>query len=202
MPEQNINWKNNFAKIKRQAIPTTIGMGNTQVGGGNLPFILFGANKWLSKLHYGSAASIKFQIAGGATTQAELLKQSQTQPFRVTYWNIVSDDVANVNQALTITYQDANGTTINEVVTLGAYFDMYQISQNEVVFKYPVKVDGDFWISGYMTPSSKMLILPYPDSIVNTSNALFDEGDVVEQFDIPPMSNFIEFLNKIRNGKV
>ena len=157
------------------------------------PFVLFGKNRYSNVVNYGSYGAISYNISGGAATYPELLEQSAIKPFKVVDWMLVTNDANNFNQTLSITYQDANGKTIVDTITLQAYFDAYQISPTKMILKYPVDVSGDFFITGIVKVNTNLQIIVFPDTIVNISN-LLDEGDILECFDKHESSLILQYL--------
>jgi hypothetical protein len=195
----SMGWIEDFLKVRRKAIPYTIRLANTDVPQPLLSYILFGANRYSDDTNYGSRAGVTQTVAGGGATYRELLAQSQTKPFKVKYWFISTSNVNNFLQSIVFNWEDADGVKYSEAVSLFQYIDMYQISTTSVAFKFPATIDGKFWISSAFITDTTVSITIYPDIIADPTNLLneHDEGDLVEQFDEPVISEFLKAVKRM-----
>lgn len=189
----------NCFRKKRLAKPYVVKIIRSAAAGST--FVLLGYNRYGDVDFYGSSPSVSYQVSGGTSTYEEFINQSSDRPFWANKWSILSDTPANLQQVLNVTYRNANGRAISDVILLNDFLDMYQSYGAKIDFDFPTLIDGAFYITGTIQVSSDITFLIYPEVIANKSKLLYDEGDMIEDYEEPIQSNLMEYLKKLRDAK-
>jgi hypothetical protein len=167
-----------FNKCNRS--PYAIGLTNISRGATSIAnFVLFGYNKYSKVANYGSDVNVVYSMTN--SSYPEMLATSTFNPFIIKQFRIFSSNQSNLNQILSINYENANGIANSEDLALSTYISTYQVLQQTRVVDIKYKADGTFFILGTLQPNSSMLFVILPDVAVNISN-LMDEGDIYEYF--------------------
>jgi hypothetical protein len=158
-------------------------------GGTTVNAILFGFNDNFSagpgtagQGAYGNNIAINVASAIPGVSYERLITQSQNKPFDIGLWRFsCGTPGAQLDVTMTITYVDANGRTCTDPVPLSNYKDAYQQQNTIIDVWYPVKIDGNTYITlpitGATTTSTNPLTISmFPRSIADQANQLVGGG--------------------------
>ena len=163
-------------------------------------WVLFGFNRFHDSVNFGSNAGITITVAGAS--YIELLNESNDFPFKIKKWSFITDNTLNLGQVLTATCRDANGNTFAKDIVLLESFDVMQGINYKIDVNFDTIVDGRFYIQGRIALNSYILVLAYPEVMVDNSKLIVcPEGDVLDHFDEPMLSRWLEFQKLKRDGK-
>lgn len=154
--------------------PYVLRIENTNVGA-TVNAILFGFNTFYGQTNYGNNVAIAI-TSTTAANYGQLLTQSQNKPFDIAKWRFSCSNTAQLDQTMTISYVDANGRTCSDPVTLTNYKDPYQQVNTLLDVNYPVKVDGNTYLTIPMLASAILYLSMFPQGIADQANTLVGGG--------------------------
>jgi hypothetical protein len=169
----------------RTAMPYAITYTNS-AGMAGSTFVVFGANRYADVTDFGCTAGTTITVGGGITYR-ELLAQSQTNPIKINRWRFIAS-ATDLQQTLTATYRDANGSQYTQPLPLSIYSDMYAQSSTILDIDFPAKVDGTFYLTGTIAAAStSVVVIAFPETIIRPSNAV-NNANQVTQYNAPILS--------------
>lgn len=156
--------------------------------GGTLNAIVFGFNDNFSAGAgtagagaYGNNVGINITSAIPGVSYERLISQTSNKPFDIGLWRFTCGTPgAQLDQVMTISYVDANGRTCTDPVPLSNYKDAYQQQQSIIDVWYPVKVDGNTYLTipilSATNASNPLIISMFPKGIADQANQLVGGG--------------------------
>lgn len=138
---------------------------------------VFGANQNLINAaggdadNYGNATGISITMGTEDITYANLLMQSQSQPFTVGLTYIFSGSIPQTLETYYVQYKDANGDIIRK--TSAPLYDPYQYNRRIVYINdiYPIAGDTVLVLRQILARAALKLYI-YPTENINMRNAL------------------------------
>jgi len=164
--------------------PYQISVQNTT--GGVLTVTLFGKNKYLQTVNYGSGIGLIVTPSQANVSYIQLLNQSAEQPFETSLIRVQSTNAAQVTQILTVESTDANGQTCTVPVITQSYFSANQFQAGIVDVPYAVTIDGNTNIQSPVLANTTVIYTLFPAEKVNPSRALRGRaGNPLKQYAAP-----------------
>ena len=145
--------------------------------------ILFGYTDYSVATNYGSQNAITITNTQGGT-YARLLVQSQAQPFNISKWKFISTNSTQLNQTVTISHVNADGSTYSVPLTLAVEQSMF--SQNTTVLDVErnLFIDANTYLSIPILASATLQVVMYPTEIANVGRPIIG-GSIVRGFQAP-----------------
>ncbi len=147
------------------SVPYIIFITNTIVGPPT-DVVLFGQSRNYLLPNLGNPIGITVSMSSGISYE-QMLVQSSSQPFDIGQWKISSTNTAQLDNEVLVEYFDANRRACNDPIDVNK--DPYQFAQDQVVYWYPVKIDGNTQLRFSMLSAA---VLPNPPFILPTTVVL------------------------------
>ena len=166
----------------KQPTPYQVNVTNTTAGTGTV--VIFGANQYLLDPNFGSTTGITVTPAQVNVSYLELLNQSANQPFETSLIRIQTSNASQLTQILTVTSKDANGQLCQIPIITQSYFSANQFQSTILDVPYPVKIDGNTFITFNILANTTATYTFFPAEKVNTSRVL-GGGSELQQYSAP-----------------
>lgn len=135
-----------------------------------LECVLFGCNDNLLKPNFGSNNSVIVNASQINVSYIMALQQSSSIPIKTKMIKIVSDNVKQLSNILTLTSKDANGEMAKMPIITHSY--MTNDIKNVLPFSYNAIIDGGTSLSFYIEPNTKGTMLFYSDKTKRSDNSI------------------------------
>ena len=156
--------------------------------GAALTAILFGHNIYAATANYGSAVGLVVTNAADPNgSYYQLLSQSATKPFVVNRWRFISSTTSQLSQTMTVTFTEANGRRVTLPISLVVHKDAFQNATDSVDVTYPLKIDGDTYLSISIVAGATLTLVMFPSQIADVS-ALMTQQTAVRPYADPVLS--------------
>jgi hypothetical protein len=160
----------NVAIPAKQPTPYQVNVTNTTAG--TLTVVLFGLNSYLLTANFGSSTGVTVTPAQANVSYLELLQQSASQPFETSLVRIQTSNSAQLTQILTLTSKDANGQSCTIPIITQSYFSANQFQSTILDVPYPVKIDGNTYLTFPILASTTATYTFFPAEKVNPARNL------------------------------
>ncbi len=142
----------------------------TNSGASPLDAVIFGQSRNYLLTNFGSPPGIAITTPSGVT-YPQLLMQSASNPFDIGQWKITSTSgSAQLDNEVLVTYFDANRRACSDPVDINK--DAYQFDPNQVVFWYPVKIDGNTQLNYTVLAGTTVTMKLYPNTVIVPSRPI------------------------------
>jgi hypothetical protein len=166
----------------KQPTPYQVNVTNTTGSTGTV--VLFGLNTYLLTTNFGSSVGVTVTPAQVNVSYLELLNQSANQPFETSLIRIQTSNASQLTQILTVTSKDANGQLCQIPVITQSYFSANQFQSTILDVPYPVKIDGNTYITFNILAGTTATYTFFPSEKINTSRVL-GGGSELQQYSAP-----------------
>lgn len=166
----------------KQPTPYQVNVSNTTAG--TLTVVLFGLNTYLLDPNFGSSTGVTVTPAQVSVTYLELLNQSASQPFETSLIRIQTSTASQLTQILTVVSKDANGQLCQIPVITQSYFSANQFQSTILDVPYPVKIDGNTYVTFPILGNTTATYTFFPAEKINTSRVL-GGGSELQQYSAP-----------------
>jgi len=154
----------------KQPTPYQVNVTNTTAG--TLTCILFGLNTYLLTNNFGSSVGVTVTPAQSNVSYLELLQQSASQPFETSLIRIQTSNPSQITQILTLTSKDANGQLCQIPIITQSYFSANQFQSTILDVPYPVKIDGNTYLTFPILANTTATYTFFPAEKVNPARNL------------------------------
>ena len=156
--------------------------------GAALTAIIFGHNIYAMTANYGSAVGLVVTNAADPNgSYYQLLSQSATKPFVVNRWRFISSTTSQLTQTMTVTFTEANGRRVTLPISLVVHKDAFQNATDSVDVTYPLKIDGDTYLSISIVAGATLSLVMFPSQIADVS-ALMTQQTAVRPYADPVLT--------------
>jgi hypothetical protein len=166
----------------KQPTPYQVNVTNTTPN--PLTVVLFGLNTYLLTPNFGSSTGVIVTPAQVNVSYLELLNQSASQPFETSLIRIQTSQPSQLTQILTVTSKDANGQLCQIPIITQSYFSANQFQSTILDVPYPVKIDGNTFISFTILGNTTATYTFFPAEKINQSRIL-GNGSSLQQYSAP-----------------
>lgn len=160
----------NVAVPAKQPTPYQVNVTNTTAG--TLTVVLFGLNTYLLTNNFGSSVGVTVTPAQSNVSYLELLQQSASQPFETSLIRIQTSNPSQITQILTLTSKDANGQLCQIPIITQSYFSANQFQSTILDVPYPVKIDGNTYLTFPILANTTATYTFFPAEKVNIARNL------------------------------
>lgn len=166
----------------KQPTPYQVNVTNTTL----LPatVVLFGMNTYLLTPNFGSSVGVIVTPAQTNVSYLELLQQSASQPFETSLIRVQTSNPSQLTQILTVTSKDANGQLCQIPIITQSYFSANQFQSTILDIPYPVKIDGNTYITFSILGNTTATYTFFPAEKINASRIL-GGGSELQQYSAP-----------------
>lgn len=154
----------------KQPTPYQVNVTNTTPV--TLTVVLFGLNTYLLTNNFGSSVGVTVTPAQSNVTYLELLQQSASQPFETSLIRIQTSNPSQITQILTLTSKDANGQLCQIPIITQSYFSANQFQSTILDVPYPVKIDGNTYLTFPILANTTATYTFFPAEKVNPARNL------------------------------
>ena len=154
----------------KQPTPYQVNVTNTTAG--TLTVVLFGLNTYLLSNNFGSSVGVTVTPAQSNVSYLELLQQSASQPFETSLIRIQTSNPSQITQILTLTSKDANGQLCQIPIITQSYFSANQFQSTILDVPYPVKIDGNTYLTFPILANTTATYTFFPAEKVNVARNL------------------------------
>ena len=169
----------------KQPSPYQVNISNTT--GADATCVLFGSNIYLLSANFGSDAGVTVTPSQAGVAYLQLLQQSQSQPFETSLLRIQSSNATQVTQQITITSTDANGQSCNIPLIVQNYFTAYQFQSGIVDVPFPVRIDGNTYLSFTVLAGVSLSMTFFPSEKFNSAR-VFNGVSAVQNYSAPAVA--------------
>ena len=162
--------------------PYQVNVTNTTASTGTV--VLFGLNTFLLTANFGSSVGVTVTPAQVNVSYLELLNQSASQPFETSLIRIQTSAPAQLTQILTVVSKDANGQLCQIPIITQSYFSANQFQSTILDVPYPVKIDGNTYVTFPILANTTATYTFFPAEKVNSSRILGGGSDL-QQYSAP-----------------
>ena len=166
----------------KQPTPYQVNITNTTASAGTV--VLFGLNTFLLTANFGSSAGVTVTPAQVNVSYLELLNQSANQPFETSLIRIQTSSPSQLTQILTVVSKDANGQLCQIPIITQSYFSANQFQSTILDVPYPVKIDGNTYITFPILAGTTATYTFFPAEKINQSRIL-GGGSELQQYSAP-----------------
>lgn len=166
----------------KQPTPYQVNITNTSGTAGTV--VLFGLNTFLLTPNFGSSVGVTVTPAQVNVSYLELLNQSASQPFETSLIRIQTSNPSQLTQILTLTSKDANGQLCQIPIITQSYFSANQFQSSILDVPYPVKIDGNTFISFPILGTTTATYTFFPAEKINTARIL-GNGSSLQKYSAP-----------------
>lgn len=166
----------------KQPTPYQVNVTNTTPN--PLTVVLFGLNTYLLTPNFGTATGVIVTPAQVNVSYLELLNQSASQPFETSLIRIQTSSPSQLTQILTVTSKDANGQLCQIPIITQSYFSANQFQSTILDVPYPVKIDGNTYVSFTILGNTTATYTFFPAEKINQSRIL-GNGSSLQQYSAP-----------------
>jgi len=154
----------------KQPTPYQVNVTNTTAG--TLTVNLFGLNTYLLTANFGSSTGVTVTPAQSNVSYLELLQQSASQPFETSLIRVQTSNPSQITQILTLTSKDANGQLCQIPIITQSYFSANQFQSTILDIPYPVKIDGNTFLTFPILANTTATYTFFPAEKVNVARNL------------------------------
>lgn len=169
----------------KQPSPYQLNISNTTAG--DLTCVLFGANIYLLTTNFGSDTGVTVTPSQTNVSYLQLIQQSTTQPFETSLLRIQSSNTTQVTQQITITSTDANGQSCNIPLIVQNYFSSYQFQSGIVDVPFPVRIDGNTYLTFTVLDNTSLSMTFFPADKFNASRT-FNGVSALQNYAAPAVA--------------
>ncbi len=137
-----------------------------------LTCVLFGLNTYLLTANFGTSVGVSVSPAQNNVSYLQLLQQSASQPFETSLIRIQTNVASQLTQILTVTSSDANGQLLQIPIITQSYFSANQFQSTILDIPYPVKIDGNSYISFTILGNTTATYTFFPANKINQARVL------------------------------
>lgn len=166
----------------KQPTPYQVNITNTLGTTGTV--VLFGLNTYLLTTNFGTTVGVTVTPAQSNVSYLELLQQSASQPFETSLIRIQTSSAAQLTQILTVTSKDANGQLCQIPIITQSYFSANQFQSTILDVPYPVKIDGNTFVTFPILAGVTATYTFFPSEKINNSRIL-GGGSELQQYSAP-----------------
>jgi len=166
----------------KQPTPYQVNVTNTTPN--PLTVVLFGLNTYLLTPNFGTSVGVIVTPAQVNVSYLELLNQSASQPFETSLIRIQTSSPSQLTQILTVTSKDANGQLCQIPIITQSYFSANQFQSTILDVPYPVKIDGNTYVSFSILGNTTATYTFFPSEKINQSRIL-GNGSSLQQYSAP-----------------
>jgi hypothetical protein len=166
----------------KQPTPYQVNVTNTTGATGTV--VLFGLNTFLLTANFGSSVGVTVTPAQVNVSYLELLNQSASQPFETSLIRIQTSSASQLTQILTVVSKDANGQLCQIPIITQSYFSANQFQSTILDVPYPVKIDGNTYVTFPILAGQTATYTFFPAEKINTSRVL-GGGSELQQYSAP-----------------
>lgn len=167
---RNANGSGAMAVPAKQPTPYQVNVTNTTAG--TLTVNLFGLNTYLLTANFGSSTGVTVTPAQSNVSYLELLQQSASQPFETSLIRVQTSNASQITQILTLTSKDANGQLCQIPIITQSYFSANQFQSTILDIPYPVKIDGNTFLTFPILANTTATYTFFPAEKVNVARNL------------------------------
>jgi len=154
----------------KQPTPYQVNVTNTTAG--VLTVNLFGLNTFLLTANFGTSTGVTVTPAQSNVSYLELLQQSASQPFETSLIRVQTSNPSQITQILTLTSKDANGQLCQIPIITQSYFSANQFQSTILDIPYPVKIDGNTFLTFPILANTTATYTFFPAEKVNVARNL------------------------------
>ena len=166
----------------KQPTPYQVNVTNTTPN--PLTVVLFGLNTFLLTPNFGTSVGVIVTPAQVNVSYLELLNQSASQPFETSLIRIQTSSPSQLTQILTVTSKDANGQSCQIPIITQSYFSANQFQSTILDVPYPVKIDGNTFVTFPILGNTTATYTFFPSEKINQSRIL-GNGSSLQQYSAP-----------------
>jgi len=166
----------------KQPTPYQVNVTNTTPN--PLTVVLFGLNTYLLTPNFGTSVGVIVTPAQVNVSYLELLNQSASQPFETSLIRIQTSSPSQLTQILTVTSKDANGQLCQIPIITQSYFSANQFQSTILDVPYPVKIDGNTYVTFSILGNTTATYTFFPAEKINQSRIL-GNGSSLQQYSAP-----------------
>jgi hypothetical protein len=166
----------------KQPSPYQVNVTNTTGATGTV--VLFGLNTFLLTANFGSSVGVTVTPAQVNVSYLELLNQSASQPFETSLIRIQTSNPSQLTQILTLTSKDANGQLCQIPIITQSYFSANQFQSTILDVPYPVKIDGNTFVTFPILANTTATYTFFPAEKINTARIL-GNGSSLQKYSAP-----------------
>jgi hypothetical protein len=166
----------------KQPTPYQVNVTNTTPN--PLTVVLFGLNTYLLTPNFGTSVGVIVTPAQVNVSYLELLNQSASQPFETSLIRIQTSSPSQLTQILTVTSKDANGQLCQIPIITQSYFSANQFQSTILDVPYPVKIDGNTYVTFSILGNTTATYTFFPSEKINQSRIL-GNGSSLQQYSAP-----------------
>ena len=166
----------------KQPTPYQVNVTNTTGSTGTV--VLFGLNTFLLTTNFGSSTGVTVTPAQVNVSYMDVLNPSENQPFETSLVRIQTSNASQLTQILTVVSKDANGQLCQIPVITQSYFSANQFQSTILDVPYPVKIDGNTYITFPILANTTATYTFFPAEKVNASRVL-GGGSELQQYSAP-----------------
>jgi hypothetical protein len=166
----------------KQPTPYQVNVTNTTPN--PLTVVLFGLNTFLLTPNFGTSVGVIVTPAQVNVSYLELLNQSASQPFETSLIRIQTSSPSQLTQILTVTSKDANGQLCQIPIITQSYFSANQFQSTILDVPYPVKIDGNTYVTFSILGNTTATYTFFPSEKINQSRIL-GSGSSLQQYSAP-----------------
>jgi hypothetical protein len=166
----------------KQPTPYQVNVTNTTPN--PLTVVLFGLNTFLLTPNFGTSVGVIVTPAQVNVSYLELLNQSASQPFETSLIRIQTSSPSQLTQILTVTSKDANGQLCQIPIITQSYFSANQFQSTILDVPYPVKIDGNTFVTFSILGNTTATYTFFPSEKINQSRIL-GNGSSLQQYSAP-----------------
>lgn len=133
---------------------------------------IFGFNKNSSLANFGSAEGIRITTGISNTTYAQLLAQSQNEPFEVVKMRISTTNVSQLENSILLSVSNSNGDLQQEQIDVSSYLSPNQNQDNLRDIDRTFDVDGNTELSYVIEADTTVTISFYIVAKINMTRTL------------------------------
>lgn len=166
----------------KQPTPYQVNVSNTTPN--ILTVVLFGLNTYLLTPNFGSSVGLTVTPAQSNVSYLELLQQSSSNPFSTSLIRIQTSNPSQITQILTLTSKDANGQLCQIPIITQSYFSANQFQSTILDVPYPVKIDGNTYLTFPILGNTTATYTFFPAEKINPARNL-GGGDQQQLYSAP-----------------
>ena len=142
--------------------------------------IIFGRNRFVGALNFGSGAGITITMGVAAVPYEQLLQQSAVEPFEIIKLRLSSTSVAQLNTSLTYVKTDSNGQEARTPITASSYLSPDQFQGTLRDIDYRMQIDGNTHIEYPIINAVTVTMSVYIQAKINIAKPLIGKGAITE----------------------
>ena len=166
----------------KQPTPYQVNVTNTTPN--PLTVVLFGLNTYLLTPNFGTSLGVTVTPAQSNVAYLELLQQSASNPFSTSLIRIQTSNPSQITQILTLTSKDANGQLCQIPIITQSYFSANQFQSTILDVPYPVKIDGNTYLTFPILGNTTATYTFFPAEKINPARNL-GGGDQQQLYSAP-----------------